>query len=94
VTVKTGEEWVDIQVRDTGSGMPATERERLFEPPESGDHGYGLYLIRNLVELYGGTLGLVETGPDGTEFRVRLPAVSAPKTYTPEATPVTPTRSA
>jgi len=94
VTIETGEDWVSIRVRDTGSGIPETNRTRLFEPPESGDHGYGMYLVQNLVELYGGTLDLIETGPDGTEFRVRLPVASAPETYTPAAKPVPPTRSA
>jgi signal transduction histidine kinase len=94
VTVETGEEWVSVWVRDDGSGIPESKRQRMFEPPQSGDHGYGLYLIDNLVELYGGTLDLVETGPEGTVFRVRLPAASSPETYSPAATPVSPTRSA
>lgn len=94
VSVDVGEEWVGVRVRDDGSGIPDADRAGLFEPPESGDHGYGLYLIGHLVELYGGTIELVETGPHGTEFLVRLPAVAAPERYSPARTPVSPTRSA
>jgi signal transduction histidine kinase len=96
VTVETGEEseWVCVRVRDDGSGIPDSKCATVFEPPQSGDHGYGLYLVDNLVELYGGTLDLVETGPDGTEFLVRLPAVASPDDYSPAPRPVSPTRSA
>jgi signal transduction histidine kinase len=67
-------EWVRAHVRDDGAGIPSDRREGLFEPPESGNHGFGLYLTRNLVEVYGGRLELADTGPNGTEFVVRLPA--------------------
>jgi signal transduction histidine kinase len=67
-------EWVRTHVRDDGTGIPPDRREGLFDPPESGNHGFGLYLTRNLVEVYGGRLTLAETGPAGTEFVVRLPA--------------------
>jgi signal transduction histidine kinase len=66
--------WVRAHVRDDGDGIPAERRGGLFDPPESGNHGYGLYLTRNLVEVYGGRLELAETGTTGTEFVVSLPA--------------------
>ena len=65
-------QWVEVSVRDDGSGIPPAKRDRLFEPPESGDHGYGLFLTKNLVQVYGGDIELVETGADGTVFLVRL----------------------
>ena len=67
-------QWVEVSVRDDGSGIPPAKRNRLFEPPESGDHGYGLFLTKNLVQVYGGDIELVETGADGTVFLVRLAA--------------------
>jgi signal transduction histidine kinase len=79
VRVVRGPEWVTVRVRDTGSGIPAEVREQVFDPPDSGDHGYGLFLTQNLVEVYGGRLDLGETGPEGTEFVVRLPAASTPE---------------
>ncbi|MFB6299931.1 MAG: ATP-binding protein, partial [Halobacteriales archaeon] len=79
ITVGHDERWVTIRIRDDGSGIPAKDREELFEPPESADHGYGLFLMQNLVELYGGRLELEETGADGTEFVIRLLATTTPE---------------
>ncbi|MFB6173272.1 MAG: sensor histidine kinase [Halobacteriales archaeon] len=78
VSVRTGEEWVRLRVRDDGSGIPADQRDQLFEPPETGDHGYGLFLTRNLVEVYGGRIELEGTGPDGTTFLVRFRRATGP----------------
>ncbi|MFB6308086.1 MAG: sensor histidine kinase [Haloarculaceae archaeon] len=78
VDVTVDGEWVEVSIRDDGSGIPPERRDRLFDPPESGDHGYGLFLMRNLVDIYGGHLELVDTGPEGTEFLVRLPAADQP----------------
>jgi signal transduction histidine kinase len=71
-------EWVRATVRDDGTGIAAETRESLFDPPDTGTHGFGLYLTRNLTEVYGGRLELVETGASGTTFAVRLPAARAP----------------
>jgi signal transduction histidine kinase len=71
-TVETRAETVRLRVADDGPGIPPETRSSLFDPPESGDHGYGLFLARNLVELYGGQLVLEDTSPGGTVFVVTL----------------------
>lgn len=76
IDVTCGERWVTVRVRDDGSGIPGERRDDLFRPPTGGDHGYGLFLMRNLAEVYGGRLDLERTGPEGTEFAVRLRAES------------------
>jgi signal transduction histidine kinase len=78
ITISVGVEGetANVRIRDDGSGIPPEERADLFEPPVSGDHGYGLFLTYNLVALYDGTLELGETGPDGTEFVVTLPVAT------------------
>ena len=63
---------VSLAVTDDGPGIPREARQTLFDPPESGDHGYGLFLTKNLVELYGGRLELADTGADGTTFALTL----------------------
>lgn len=76
LSVERTEEWVTVRLRDDGDGIPEEKRERLFETPQSGDHGYGLFLTSNLVEMYEGQLELGSTGPEGTEFIVRFPSVA------------------
>jgi len=77
IVVRTDDDVV-VRVCDDGPGIPGAARATLFDPPESGDHGYGLFLSQHLVELYGGRLRLETTGPDGTVFRLRLESATAP----------------
>jgi two-component system, NtrC family, sensor histidine kinase HydH len=67
---------VDVLITDTGGGIPATARERLFRPfatTKPDGTGLGLALAHRAVEAHGGALTLEHTGPGGTTFRVRLP---------------------
>jgi hypothetical protein len=69
--------FVEISIRDTGSGLPEEVKRNLFQPVatrKGGDHaGLGLSISRNLVESMGGQIEC-ETGEAGTCFRIRLPA--------------------
>lgn len=72
---------VRISVRDTGTGIPPAIRERLFEPfvtgnAESGGHGLGLYVVRQVVEHYGGRVE-VESTAAGTRIDLDLPSAAA-----------------
>ncbi len=68
-----------IRVSDTGPGMPAKAKEHLFQPfhggTRKGGFGLGLTIAAELVRGHGGKLDLVATGPEGTEFAIRLPKV-------------------
>jgi signal transduction histidine kinase len=73
-----------ISVRDTGPGIAATAQARIFDMFErveatSATHrppgvGLGLYIVRSLVALLGGTIGVDSVLGRGTCFTVRLPA--------------------
>jgi signal transduction histidine kinase len=83
-----GQRQVEIEVADTGPGLPDKVASRLFEPVESekgGDHsGLGLAISRNLVERMNGHLTCTST-PQGTHFLIRLPTLQngqAPLTTT------------
>jgi signal transduction histidine kinase len=76
-------------VEDQGKGIPASERERIFEPyyrmnrdarGEKGGSGIGLAVVRGLVEKHGGrvTVGEPTTG-GGARFSLELP-VAGPST--------------
>jgi signal transduction histidine kinase len=66
-----------IRLRDTGPGLPERARAHIFQPfagaARSGGTGLGLAIARELAQGHGGELALLETGPDGTEFELRLP---------------------
>lgn len=66
-----------IRVADNGPGIPPRLSERLFEPFVSGrasdGTGLGLTISRELAVSHGGDLTLVDTGPEGTTFELRLP---------------------
>jgi PAS domain S-box-containing protein len=72
-----------IRVRDTGIGIPAELKPRLFTlftqagsaiDRSEGGLGIGLALVRGFVALHGGTVEAHSDGPGrGSEFVVRLP---------------------
>ena len=71
-----------IVVRDSGPGIPPEAQARMFEMferHETGtDHrppgvGLGLYIVRGLVDLMGGRIGVQSALGVGTEFTVELP---------------------
>ena len=70
-----------VEVCDDGPGIPAEERERVFERFGRGRRstriegsGIGLALSRDLARALGGDLDVRDDG-DETIFRLRLPAV-------------------
>jgi signal transduction histidine kinase len=71
-------EGVEIEVADTGQGIPARERERVFEPFHrldpargGGGAGLGLAISRAIVEAHGGRIWIADA-PQGTSVRVLL----------------------
>src|SRR6185503_3537533 len=59
----TDAQWLDITVRDTGTGFPAQDTDRAFEPffttkGAGKGTGLGLALCRRIVENMGGTIAL------------------------------------
>ncbi len=79
---------VEIAVIDDGPGIPGEQLEHIFDRFTRGDAGLtqrvggtglGLAISRSLVELHGGTIAAEATPGDGSTFRIRLPAISAPQ---------------
>lgn len=81
VTLRTrcgSEGAVELEVSDTGPGIPAELREKIFTPffttkPEGEGTGLGLYLCRNIVMEHGGEIFVESVPGNGATFRVRLP---------------------
>lgn len=80
---RTGAEGVYVTVADTGCGMDASTRPRIFEPFFSTKGitgtGLGLWVSQTILEKHGGHAAVRSrvrngaTGPGGTVFRVFLP---------------------
>lgn len=70
-------EAVLVRIADNGPGVPDTEKEDIFGKGEKGlesqGTGLGLYLVRTLVEGYGGDVWVEDNDPTGAEFVVKLP---------------------
>jgi signal transduction histidine kinase len=67
---------VSVSVRDTGPGIPPTEREKIFRPFFSGDGqgtGLGLAISKELATALGGTIRLESTDGLGSRFELQLP---------------------
>lgn len=77
-----------IDVSDNGGGIADEELSFIFNRfYRGGDEmtrtthgtGLGLFLVRQIVNAHGGSVGVAATGPEGTTFRVELPTVAAPE---------------
>jgi signal transduction histidine kinase len=79
VAAESAGQAIEVEVADTGSGIPAGERERVFEPffrgdvsRGSGGSGLGLSICRAIIEVHGGRIWLDSTD-DGTRVRFTVP---------------------
>ena len=65
----------EIDIRDTGSGVPVEAREKIFQPfftTKAMGTGLGLAVVRRIVEGHGGTIELL-SADGGAWFLLRLP---------------------
>ncbi|MFD5400925.1 sensor histidine kinase [Streptomyces griseorubiginosus] len=84
VTVRRDAEWAVVSVADDGSGVPAADRERVFErfvrldearARDDGGAGLGLAIARDVAVRHGGTLTVSDAPAGGALFELRLPVV-------------------
>lgn len=85
--------WVEVEVADTGHGIPPDQLESVFEmfaqtgrpvEREHGGLGIGLHLVRKLVDLHGGSISAHSEGEGkGSRFVVRFPIVDEPAPTVP-----------
>jgi two-component system osmolarity sensor histidine kinase EnvZ len=76
------EDGVDILIDDDGPGIPAAERDRVFQPfirldtsrnPSTGGIGLGLTIARDVARSHGGDVRLETSPHGGLRARVHLP---------------------
>jgi len=79
VTIDYNEQFLTLEVADTGKGIDHKELKRIFdrfyriEGNEERGSGIGLALTKELVELHNGKISVDSTKDVGTTFKVRLP---------------------
>jgi signal transduction histidine kinase len=83
VELRTVDDTVELIVDDDGPGIPAEEREVVFErftrlddgrARDAGGLGLGLSMVRAIAEHHGGTVTIDDAPLGGARVRVRLPA--------------------
>jgi signal transduction histidine kinase len=76
-----------LEVKDTGSGIPAEDLPHIFERFYRGDEsrqeggsGLGLAIAKSIIELQGGRISADSAGPgQGSSFRIKIPVGISPQ---------------
>jgi CheY-like chemotaxis protein len=86
--VERDQDQVVVRVRDNGVGIPAELVDSIFDlftqanrslDRSQGGLGIGLTLVRHIVEMHGGSVGVTSAGANqGSEFSIRLPLLQQP----------------
>lgn len=76
-------EWAVVEVADNGPGIEPAIRDRVFDPffttkPVGEGTGLGLFVSRNLVQSFGGTISVDDAPGGGALFTLRFPAAAGP----------------
>lgn len=81
LTKSTGDEWVHIEIADTGCGISADDLEHIFDPFYTTKHesaeregtGLGLVIVHQIIQEHGGHVEVESQVGRGTTFLINLP---------------------
>ncbi len=69
-------EFCELRVTDYGVGIPDIIKSEIFKPGfkygKTGNTGLGLYIVKKVIERYGGAIWVENNTPRGTTFVLRL----------------------
>ena len=74
ICVKAKDRYIQISVRDNGTGISESEQHFIFKPGYSGHHssGMGLPVMRQIIDQHGGWIAVKSTLGEYTEFKIYL----------------------
>jgi signal transduction histidine kinase len=78
---------VQLQIRDTGSGIASEQRAHIFEPlytTKPGGTGLGLYIVQEIVAAHGGQVTVESVEGQGATFTLTLPRTVGKAQQVPE----------
>jgi signal transduction histidine kinase len=73
---QTNEEFIKVQITDTGSGIAADDISKIFEPyfsTKDTGTGLGLAIVKKAIDDHGGTINVASKQGTGTTFTITLP---------------------
>lgn len=82
VALRTDDDHVELEIADSGRGIPAADLKQIFEPffstkgPDRGT-GLGLFISSRIVREHKGRIDVDSHEGRGSTFTVRLPAITA-----------------
>nr|WP_296065240.1 ATP-binding protein [uncultured Actinoplanes sp.] len=83
ITMREGEDWIEIDVADQGIGIAPHDVDRIFErfyradqarSRSTGGTGLGLAIVKHIATNHGGRVDVTSALGDGSTFTLRLPA--------------------
>ncbi|MCH7403642.1 7TM diverse intracellular signaling domain-containing protein [Belliella kenyensis] len=78
IATKNHHDYISIEIKDNGPGMPDSVKQRIFEPffttkAVGKGTGLGLSIVYTIIENHGGTLEVLTKEGQGTSFIITLP---------------------
>ncbi len=77
-------EWVEVDVKDSGTGLPPEGPSRIFNPfftTKANGMGMGLAISRTIIEAHGGKIQAANNADKGCTVRFTLPAGASPEAW-------------
>lgn len=77
---RTGTDFVEVQVTDTGEGIPQDQQQNIFIPfftTKQKGTGLGLAISQRIIKSHGGSISVQSRVGEGTTFLFRLPALAS-----------------